>query len=198
MQENNVQLDCNINLIGAESDTALQRILASGLLEQAVSRTLQAVYILQTVTLSLVITDDSEMQTLNHQYRQQDKTTDVLSFPLLDEPLVDAPANQLWQVEEVEGREEAGEEHTEKRAYPAFITPSDMPTNLGDIVISWPTVTRQAEQADHPPAYELLYLLSHGTLHLVGYDDQTEEGYQAMVHLQESILQEIDWNIVSR
>ena len=197
MQENNVQLDCNINLIDAESDTALQRILASGLLEQAVSRTLQAVYILQTVTLSLVITDDSEMQTLNHQYRQQDKTTDVLSFPLLDEPLVDAPANQLWQVEEVEGREEAGEEHTGKATYPAFIRPSDMPTNLGDIVISWPTVTRQAEQASHPPAYELLYLLSHGTLHLVGYDDQTEEGYQAMVHLQESIMQAIDWNILS-
>jgi probable rRNA maturation factor len=202
MQENTVQLDCNINLIDAESDTALQRVLASGLLEQTVSRTLLAVHISQTVTLSLVITDDTEMQTLNLQYRQQDKTTDVLSFPLLDEPLVNAPANQLWQVEDqvedVEGGEESSVEHTGKSVYPAFITPSDMPTNLGDIVISWPTVTRQAEQTDHQPAYELLYLLSHGTLHLVGYDDQTEEGYQAMVHLQESIMQEIDWNIVSR
>jgi probable rRNA maturation factor len=198
MQENNVQLDCNINLIDAESDTALQLILASGLMERTVSRTLQAVHISQAVTLSLVITDDIEMHTLNLQYRQQDKSTDVLSFPLLDEPLVDAPANQLWQVEEVEGREDSGEKHIGKRAYPAFITPSDMPTNLGDIVISWPTVTRQAEQAGHSPAYELLYLLSHGILHLVGYDDQTEVGYQAMVHLQESIMQEIDWNIVSR
>ena len=95
MQEHHVQLDCNINLTDAESDTALQPLLASGLLEQTVNRTLQAVHISQTVTLSLVITDDSEMQTLNHQYRQQDKTTDVLSFPLLDEPLVDAPADQL-------------------------------------------------------------------------------------------------------
>ncbi len=198
MQENQIQLDCNVNLIDAESDTALQHLLASGLLEQTVSRTLQAVRISQTVMLSLVITDDIEMQTLNHQYRQQDKTTDVLSFPLLDEPLVDAPANQLWQAAEVEGSEEAGEEHTSKSAYPAFITPSDMPTNLGDIVISWPTVTRQAEQAGHEPAYELLYLLSHGTLHLVGYDDQTEEGYQAMVRLQEAILRAINWNIVSR
>lgn len=198
MQENHVQLDCNINPIDAESDTALQRILASGILEQTVIRALQAVHISQTVTLSLVITDDIEMQTLNHQYRQQDKTTDVLSFPLLDEPLVDAPADQLWQVEKVEGREESGEEPAGKMAYPAFITPSDMPTNLGDIVISWPAVARQAEQAGHQPAYELLYLLSHGTLHLVGYDDQTEEGYQAMVRLQESIMQEIDWNILSR
>lgn len=198
MQENTVQLDCNINLIDAESDTVLQRILASGLLEQTVGRTLQAVHITQTVMLSLVITDDTEMQTLNRQYRQQDKTTDVLSFPLLDKPLIDAPAAQLWPVEEVEEGEAPGVEHTGKAAYPAFITPSDMPTNLGDIVISWPTVTRQAEQVSHPPTYELLYLLSHGTLHLVGYDDQTEDGYQAMVHLQESILQEIDWNTLSR
>ena len=198
MQENHIQLDCNINLIDAESDTALQRILASGLLEQTVSRTLLAVSISQPVTLSLVITDDTEMQTLNRQYRQQDKTTDVLSFPLLDEPLVDAPATRLWQPDEELEEVEASKEQKGKGAYPAFITPSDMPTNLGDIVVSWPMVLRQAAQAGHPPAYELLYLLSHGTLHLVGYDDQTEEGYQAMVHLQESIMQEIDWNIVSR
>jgi probable rRNA maturation factor len=198
MQENTVQLDCNINLTDAESDTALQPLLASGLLGQTVSRALQAVHISHTITLSLLITDDSEMQTLNLQYRQQDKTTDVLSFPLLDEPLVDAPADQLWQVEEVEGGEASDEELMGKRAFPAFITPTDMPTNLGDIVISWPTVTRQAEQAGHSPVYELLYLLSHGTLHLVGYDDQNEEGYQAMVRLQESILQAIDWNALSQ
>src|ERR1700730_10183856 len=107
MQEHHVQLDCNINLTGAESDTAFQRILASGLLELTVSLTLQAVHVSQTITLSLLITDDSEMQTLNHQYRQQDKTTDVLSFPLVDEPLVDAPVDQLWQVEEGEGEEES-------------------------------------------------------------------------------------------
>jgi len=197
MQENHVQLDCDVHLDDAESDTALQRILASGLLEQTVSCTLLAVNIPQSVTLSLVITDDTEMQTLNRQYRQQDKTTDVLSFPLLDEPLVDAPPDQLWQSDEELEEVAASEEHTEKGAYPAFITPSDMLTNLGDIVISWPTVTRQAEQAGHPPAYELLYLLSHGTLHLVGYDDQTEEGYQAMMRLQASIMQELDWNRLS-
>ena len=191
MQENTVLLDCNSNLDDSESDAALQNVLSSGLLEQTVSRTLQAVSISQAVTLSLLITDDIEMQALNSQYRQQDKPTDVLSFPLLDEPLVDAPAAQLWQAE-------TGNEPVEQDARPAFITPSNIPTNLGDIVISWPTVRRQAEQAGHQAAYELLYLLSHGTLHLVGYDDQTEEGYQAMVSLQESVMQEIDWDALSR
>ena len=193
MQENTVLLDCNSNLDDAESDVALQSVFSSGLLEQTVSSTLQAVNITQTVTLSLLITGDTEMQALNNLYRQQDKPTDVLSFPLLDEPLVDAPTDQLWQVEE-----EVGDEPVEKDTHPAFITPSDMPTNLGDIVISWPTVKRQAEQAGHQAAYELLYLLSHGTLHLVGYDDQTEAGYQAMVRLQESIMQEIDWDTLLR
>ncbi|HET9999676.1 MAG TPA: rRNA maturation RNase YbeY [Ktedonobacteraceae bacterium] len=193
MQENTVLLDCNSNLDDADTDATLQSVLSSGLLEQTVKHTLQAVNISQTVTLSLLITDDTEMQALNSQYRQQDKPTDVLSFPLLDEPLVDAPVNQLWQAES-----EFGEEPLEKDARPAFITPSNMPTNLGDIVISWPTVRRQAEQAGHQAVYELLYLLSHGTLHLVGYDDQTEEGYQAMVRLQESVMQEIDWDALSQ
>lgn len=202
MQDNQIYLDCTVNLVAAESDAILQRILASGLPEQTVSRTLQAVNISQAITLSLVVTDDSEMQALNRRYRQQDKTTDVLSFPLLDKPLVAAPADQLWQSgEDAEELEEAeaseDEKHMEKGSYPAFITPADMPANLGDIVISWPTVMRQAEQAGHPAAYELLYLLAHGTLHLVGYDDQTEAGYQAMVRLQESVMQAIDWESLS-
>jgi probable rRNA maturation factor len=90
------------------------------------------------------------------------------------------------------------EEYASNGRHPTFITPADMPANLGDIVISWPTVNRQAEQAGHPAVYELLYLLAHGTLHLVGYDDQTEEGYRAMVRLQASILQTIDWETLSQ
>ena len=43
MQDDQIDLDCTVNLTDAEDDTALQRILASGLLEQTVSRTLQAV-----------------------------------------------------------------------------------------------------------------------------------------------------------
>src|SRR5216683_1096884 len=55
-----------------------------------------------------------------------------------------------------------------------FVTPTELPTNLGDIVISWPTIVRQATEVGHNSTYELLYLLAHGVLHLVGYDDQTE------------------------
>jgi probable rRNA maturation factor len=124
---------------------------------------------------------------MNKRYRQQDKPTDVLSFPLLDKPLVNAPRDQLWLVPEEDSEHVA--ETTGKP--PVFVTPSELPTHLGDIVISWPTVVRQAKADGHSPAYELLYLLAHGVLHLIGYDDQTEAGYAAMVHLQESVLQAV-------
>ncbi len=62
--------------------------------------------------------------------------------------------------------------------------------DLGDIAISHEAVKRQATQAGHSAAWEFCYLLAHGVLHLVGYDDQTDAGYSAMVKLQDEILSE--------
>ncbi len=80
------------------------------------------------------------------------------------------------------------EEASETASKQVFVTPSELTTNLGDVVISWPTVVRQAAETDHSPSYELLYLLSHGVLHLIGYDDQTEAGYQAMIQIQQAVM----------
>src|SRR5438270_967395 len=135
MQAHNVDIDCYVNLEDAESDATMQRVLAAHLPEQVITRTLQAVGIVQAVMLTLVISDDEEIQALNRQYRQQDRPTDVLSFPLLDKPLVDAPTAQLWM-----GLEEAGAEQAATKTHPTFVTPPELATNLGDIVISWPTV----------------------------------------------------------
>lgn len=185
MTEPSVVLDCILELEDAASIAPLQRMLADDLPEQVAARTLAAVGITQPVSLSLVITGDDAIQGLNRQFRQQDKPTDVLSFPLLDQPLVNAPAEQLWLA-----FEESQSEPT-SASQPRFITPDELETNLGDIVISWPTVERQAAQVGHTSTYEALYLLSHGVLHLVGYDDQNEEGFTAMVRIQEAVMQEI-------
>jgi probable rRNA maturation factor len=193
MQAPSVSIDCYVNL--AEQDASIQRILAADLPEQVVAHTLRAASLtqaaghLQSYALSLIITSDDEIQALNKQYRRQDKPTDVLSFPLLDRPLVNAPTNQLWLTTQAEEDKHGKLEEL----HPAFITPAELATNLGDIVISWPTVARQAAQAGHPPVYELLYLLSHGILHLLGYDDQTEDGYAAMVSIQDAAMREIEW-----
>jgi probable rRNA maturation factor len=177
-------VELSIDLGDEESDHAFQQQLSSLALETVVNQTLHQAGITQPVTLTLLITNDETIQALNQQYRQQDKPTDVLSFPLLDRPLVNAPADQLWIPPEETGG--TASKHI-------FITPSELTTelttNIGDIVISWPTVVQQAAETGHSPTYELLYLLSHGVLHLVGYDDQTEAGYQAMIQIQQAVME---------
>ena len=103
-----------------------------------------------------------------------------------------APAELLWQEpEEEQTAEEAANELAEGSSVPLFVTPAELSTNLGDIMISWPTTLRQAREAGHGIADELLFLPCHGVLHLVGYDDQTEAGYREMVRLQKQILGEV-------
>lgn len=128
----------------------------------------------QPVEVNVLVRGDEGLRALNRDYRGKDTATDVLSFPTLDEPLVEAPAEELWQ----------------DGASPAvrFITAPGLPMQLGDIAISYPAVLRQAAEAGHSPLHEFAFLLAHGILHLVGFDDQTEAGYQRMVALQNAAL----------
>ena len=185
MQEH-PQIELYITLSDEQQNILIEQQLSSVDLDGVVVRTLQTVGVTQQVMLTLFITDDEGIRELNAQYRQQDKPTDVLSFPLLEEPLVNAPADQLWVPQEHKDTAKTAE-----KQMPTFVTPPGMITNLGDIMMSWPTVVRQAAEAGHSAMYELLYLLSHGVLHLVGYDDVTEAGYQAMVNIQQSVLQAV-------
>jgi probable rRNA maturation factor len=185
-------IEIYINTASDEENEAAENLLETLDAEQAVRQTLLAAHVEQPVTLTLVISGDLEIQALNQQYRQQDKPTDVLSFPLLDEPLVEAPAEWLWQAPEEQENENVAEPELET-VRPTFVTPDELSTNLGDIMISWPTVQRQAREVGHSVAYELLFLLCHGVLHLVGYDDQTEAGYTEMVRLQREVLAEMQW-----
>jgi probable rRNA maturation factor len=180
MHEHLQKIELYINAGDDRQNNKIEQILAAANLDDIVTRTLQAVGVNRPVMLTLLLTDDEGIREMNKQYRQQDKPTDVLSFPLLEQPLVTAPADQLWQPLE--------DTDQSQRQQVQFVTPPDTIMNLGDIVMSWPTIERQALEAGHSPAYELLYLLAHGVLHLVGYDDLTEAGYEAMVHIQQMVL----------
>lgn len=184
-------IDISIQTESAEENRAATELLESLDIEQLVQETLRTVDVTQAVTLTLAISGDAEIRALNQQYRGQNKPTDVLSFPLLDEPLVKAPADRLWQAPDEEVESQAVESQEEHTPAPIFITPAELGINLGDIMISWPTTRRQASEAGHSMADELLFLLCHGILHLVGYDDQTEAGYAEMVRLQKEILARI-------
>ena len=129
------------------------------------------------VELNVLVRGDEGLRALNRDYRGKDVATDVLSFPTQDEPVVEAPADELWQ------------DYTTPEV--RFVTAPGLPLQLGDVAISYPTVLRQAAEAGHSPLHEFTFLLAHGILHLIGFDDQTEAGYQRMVSLQNAALSQI-------
>ena len=59
---------------------------------------------------------------------------------------------------------------------------------LGDIIVSVPTARRQAEEHGHDLHWELRWLVSHGFLHLLGWDHPDDHQLAAMVHCQEQLL----------
>ena len=112
--------------------------------------------------VSLRLTTDMEIQTLNSQYREQDKPTDVLAFASLE-------AN-LPQSEEML---------------------MSMPLYLGDIIVSVDTAQRQAQQQEHSLSTELAWLTAHGLLHLLGWDHPDEQSLMEMLQQQVILLEKI-------
>lgn len=62
------------------------------------------------------------------------------------------------------------------------------PPYLGDVLIAYPVAEQQAAQAGHSVAAELRLLAAHGTLHLLGYDHETDEDRVAMWAIQDKAL----------
>jgi probable rRNA maturation factor len=62
------------------------------------------------------------------------------------------------------------------------------PGVLGDIAVCLPVAERQAEAQGRSLCAEIGFLVTHGTLHLLGYDHATEEEYREMFALQDSLL----------
>ena len=58
-------------------------------------------------------------------------------------------------------------------------------------MISLETAHRQALAQRHSLRREVEWLLLHGTLHLLGYDDETEDGLRDMIARQEAVLREL-------
>ena len=75
------------------------------------------------------------------------------------------------------------------RSEPALAwPPGNEPLELGDIVISLETAARQAAAAGTSLEAELLFLASHGLLHLLGWDHPDEASLSAMLARQEALI----------
>lgn len=67
-----------------------------------------------------------------------------------------------------------------------------MPRSLGDIFISYDHACQQAEEYGHSLKREMCFLMTHGLLHLLGYDHMNEEEEKEMFSLQKKILNKLE------
>ena len=129
------------------------------LIETAIKNTLKYERFRKNAELSVTFVDNEEIHTLNREFRDKDRATDVLSFPLFE-------ADEVFEVDPAIGA-----------------------VALGDIVISAERAWEQAEDFGHSFAREVCFLAVHSTLHLLGYDHELgEEQEKYMNETQEYIL----------
>lgn len=76
-------------------------------------------------------------------------------------------------------------------ADPREIRPPGMPLLLGDVVLAWPTVQREADEQGKSVADHFTHLIVHGTLHLLGYDHQAPVEAAVMEGREIAILAEL-------
>ena len=114
--------------------------------------------------ITITFTTPQNIKEINKKYRNIDKATDVLSFPMFEkDELVQKIKEKSFEHEDV----------------------------LGDIVISIPKVEEQAKEYGHSFERELSYMVVHGFYHLMGYDHIKEEDKKEMRPKEEKILNDL-------
>tara|TARA_R110002124_G_scaffold71230_2_gene190863 strand:- start:6354 stop:6872 length:519 start_codon:yes stop_codon:yes gene_type:complete len=97
------------------------------------------------IEVSVKLSDDSEVHSLNKAYRGKDKPTNVLSFPQIQPDLLETLANT-----------------------------DDGEALLGDIILAYETCRDEASAKNISFSHHVSHLIVHGSLHLLGYDHENE------------------------
>ena len=138
----------------------------------------------QAYSLGLQLVSDASIAALNQDWRSTSGPTDVLAFAAQDEDLEEPFPMPLPPQPDGHGQgDEPGEQDDDGDWGPAFGS-----LELGDIVISLDTAARQAQEHGHSLEQELLFLASHGLLHLLGWDHPDDASLAAMLARQEGLL----------
>lgn len=116
----------------------------------------------QNICVNIIDVSPEEIQKMNKCYRNVDRVTDVLSFPMIDnfDNIEKEPDYALGEC------------------------------NIGDIYINPTRAHEQAKDYGHSYKREYCFLALHGFLHLLGYDHMSQEQEKEMFSLQEKILKE--------
>ncbi len=116
------------------------------------------------IELSILLTDDQEIQSLNKDYRGKNKATNTLSFPLIEK-----------------------NESLERAIIDDFLA-------IGDIIFSYQTIKKEAASQNKKFQDHLIHMALHSLLHLIGYDHQNDKEAQEMENLEINILKKLAIN----
>lgn len=122
--------------------------------------------------INLTLTDNEGIHIINKEYRDIDRATDVLSFPMLS---YETPGDFSFLMDENDDD----------------FNPDTGEAILGDIIISVDKVREQAEEYGHSELREFAFLITHSMLHLFGYDHMEPEEAKVMEDRQRQILDEL-------
>ena len=171
--------------IDLDRHPSVNRLVPDAALARAVALALEAAGAPRPASVALTLTHDAALAELNATHMGKDGPTDVLSFPLLPPDAYPPHPGKAAAVAVAGGDDQ-----------PAFPLPPGARQPLGDIVVS---VERAVEQAEAgrggqtsdvrwSPRDELLLLVTHGTLHLCGWDHAEPEEEAAMRALEQRLL----------
>lgn len=122
------------------------------------------------IQLNFVLTNHQGIRECNKEFRNIDKETDVLSFPGVE---FEIPGEFAFLEDYVMD----------------YFDPESGELMLGDIMINYERVLKQAEEYGHSVKREFAFLVAHSMLHLLGYDHMEEAEAKIMEQKQESVLQ---------
>lgn len=149
-----------ISYNGIESEANEEEII-----NKVVKTVLELEGIKRDLEIYITLTNNEEIHKINKEYREVDRPTDVLSFP-------------MYEREEIETLRD--------------VKTDEMEEILGDIIISIPKIKEQAIEYGHSYERELAYLTTHGMLHLLGYDHMIEEEKTIMREHEEKVLEKLN------
>ena len=133
------------------------------IIENVVAKTLELEQFSADTIVSVTAVDNNEIHSLNKEFRGVDRPTDVLSFPVVE-------------FENGKMIENSGDYFEDKLI-------------LGDIIFSAEKLKEQSIEYGHSFERELGFLVCHSTLHLLGYDHETEDERQVMRQKEEKTLE---------
>ena len=161
-----------MTLLYEEEGALVLPIKCKELAEMVIDAALDYVGCPYEAEVNLLLTMNEQIQEMNANFREIDRATDVLSFPMVDY--------------EIPGEFDFLEERDD------CFNPETGELVLGDIVISKEKVISQAEEYGHSIKREFAFLIAHSMLHLSGYDHMEEEDRIEMEGMQRELMEKIN------